>query len=116
MMPWQPTLSSDLLNLRPLRADDWPALMAAASDPLIWELHPEPTRFQPEVFARFFAGALESGGALVAIDAKTGALIGSSRYTDHREDTRSVEIGYTFLTRAYWGGAYNRQMKSLMLD
>jgi len=27
-----------------------------------------------------------------------------------------VEIGWTFLERAFWGGTYNREMKSLMLD
>jgi len=27
-----------------------------------------------------------------------------------------VEIGWTFLGRAYWGGRYNGEMKRLMLD
>jgi RimJ/RimL family protein N-acetyltransferase len=27
-----------------------------------------------------------------------------------------VEIGYTFLTRPYWGGAFNRELKTLMLN
>ena len=114
-MLWQPTLASDLVQLRPLRESDWPALLAAASDPLVWEVHPEPTRHRPEVFSKFFAGGLESQGALVVEDTRTGAVIGSSRYTSHREDTSSVEIGYTFLERAYWGGEYNRHVKALML-
>jgi len=32
---FQPTLRGSLLELRPLRADDWDALFAVASDPLI---------------------------------------------------------------------------------
>jgi len=27
-----------------------------------------------------------------------------------------VEIGFTFLERAFWGGSYNGELKSLMLD
>ena len=27
-----------------------------------------------------------------------------------------VEIGWTFLARAYWGGRYNGEMKRLMLE
>ena len=114
-MPWQPTLTSKLLRLRPLVAEDWPALFEAASDPLIWELHPEPLRYQRPVFEKFFEGALASHGALAVEDTATGAVIGSSRYSNHRADLRSVEIGYTFLTRPYWGGTYNRDLKTLML-
>ena len=33
----QPVLAGSLITLRPLRADDFDALYAAASDPLIWE-------------------------------------------------------------------------------
>ena len=50
----QPTLRGDLIELRPLQAEDFPALLTAASDPLIWEQHPESTRYQPEVFQRYF--------------------------------------------------------------
>jgi len=42
-------------------------------------------------------------------------MIGSSRFTDYNEKTSSVEIGFTFLARQYWGGEYNRELKSLML-
>src|SRR6185295_12857410 len=74
----QPHLVGDLLELRPLRADDWEALFAAASDPKIWELHPAPHRYQENVFREFFREALESRGALVAVDRKTHKIIGSS--------------------------------------
>jgi len=42
-------------------------------------------------------------------------IIGSSRYYDYRSDKRDIKIGYTFLTRKYWGGSYNREMKHLMM-
>lgn len=40
----QPTLHGDLVSLRPLRPDDLDALYAVASDPLVWEQHPDRDR------------------------------------------------------------------------
>ena len=112
----QPTLSGDLLRLRPLRPEDWDDLYAAASDPLIWEQHPINDRYKEEVFKGFFRGALESGGALIAIDSKDGRVIGSSRFNGYDEEKSEIEIGWTFLARSHWGGVYNQEMKRLMLQ
>jgi N-acetyltransferase len=113
----QPTLLGPTLTLRPLQADDFEALYAAASDPLLWELHPEPTRYQREVFEKnFFAGALSSGSAFIVSDNASGRIIGSSRYYQWDPATREVAIGYSFLARSHWGGAANREMKRLLLD
>ena len=112
----QPTLRSDLLELRPLRADDFDALFAVAADPLIWEQHPDSDRYQEGVFRAFFADALASGGALVAIDRSDGRVIGSSRFHGYDPAAGVVEIGWTFLARACWGGRYNGEMKRLMLE
>jgi RimJ/RimL family protein N-acetyltransferase len=86
-----------------------------ASDPLIWEQHPDSDRYQEGVFRAFFRGAVESGGALVAIDRATGRVIGSSRYHGYDAAASEVEVGWTFLARSHWGGAYNGEMKRLML-
>jgi RimJ/RimL family protein N-acetyltransferase len=112
----QPSLSGDLLELRPVRADDFDALFSVAADPLIWEQHPERNRYQEATFRTFFEEALSSGGALVALDRATGQIIGSSRYHGYNAEQRVVEIGWTFLARAYWGGRYNGEMKRLMLE
>jgi N-acetyltransferase len=111
----QPVLRGELLELRPLRADDFDALYAVASDPLIWEQHPSSDRYQEAVFRDFFREALASGGALVAIDVADGRVIGSSRYYGYSTERGEVEIGWTFLARSHWGGRYNREMKQLML-
>ena len=112
----QPTLTGKLIELRPLKPTDFDELFRAASDPLIWEQHPENTRYKKEVFQTYFDGGISSGGTLVVIDRKTGKIIGSSRYCDLRPEESQVEVGCTFLERAYWGGEYNREMKQLMLD
>jgi N-acetyltransferase len=111
----QPTLQGELLELRPLRPEEFDSLFAVASDPLIWEQHPDSDRYQEEVFRRFFQDALDSGGALIARDRATGEVIGSSRYFGYDAEKREVEIGWSFLARGCWGGRYNGEMKRLML-
>jgi RimJ/RimL family protein N-acetyltransferase len=111
----QPYLHGQLLNLRPLQAGDFTALYAVASDPLVWEQHPDADRYQEGVFRRFFRDAMSSGGALIATDNSTRAVIGSSRFNAYNEQAREIEIGWTFLARSHWGGIYNREMKDLML-
>jgi RimJ/RimL family protein N-acetyltransferase len=111
----QPVLKGDILELRPLRSEDFQALYAVASDPLIWEQHPVRTRYQEEVFKGFFREALESGGALIVIDSNGGRVIGSSRFHGYDEEKSEIEIGWTFLARSHWGGIYNKEMKRLML-
>jgi N-acetyltransferase len=114
---WQPTLIGPTLLVRPLRADDFELLYAAAADPDIWVLHPEPTRYQRPVFeAGFFASALASGTAFVILDRATGVMIGSSRYYESKPEERSIYVGYTFLARTHWGGTTNAELKRLMLD
>src|SRR4030095_5126596 len=54
----QPVLRGSLVELRPLLRSDFDALFAAASDPLLWEQHPEPERYKREVFERFFDTAM----------------------------------------------------------
>src|ERR1700733_4034628 len=111
----QPILEGKLLRLRPLQAGDFQELYAVASDPLIWEQHPNSDRYQEEVFREFFREGLESGGALIAIDAKDGRVIGSSRFHGYNEEKSEIEIGWSFLARSHWGGEYNGEMKELML-
>ena len=112
----QPELSGELIAIRQLRPDDFEALFQAASDPLIWEQHPEPDRYERDVFQRFFDSGLASGGAFVITDRATGQIIGSSRYYDYQHEQREIKIGFTFLRREYWGGPYNRELKTIMLD
>jgi RimJ/RimL family protein N-acetyltransferase len=111
----QPILKGELLELQPLRPDDFHDLYAVASDSLIWEQHPNKDRYKEEVFKEFFREALASGGALIALDSRTLQVIGSSRFYGYDQGKGEIEIGWTFLARSHWGGVYNREMKQLML-
>ncbi len=107
----QPVLKGKLVELRPLRREDFDSLYAVANDPLLWEQHPAKNRYQEAVFREFFCEAMASGGALVAIEVETQQAIGSSRFHGYNSERKEVEIGWTFLARSYWGGRYNREMK-----
>ena len=61
------------------------------------------------MFRAYFDGGDRSGGALTIIDRATGAVIGSSRYDNWKPRADEIEIGWTYLARDYWGGAYNRR-------
>ncbi|MFC4294976.1 GNAT family N-acetyltransferase [Novosphingobium tardum] len=115
-MDRQPTLDGPTLHLRPLEEADWAALYAVASDPLIWAVHPAHDRWREPVFREFFEGAISGGGALAVIDRASGRIVGSSRFQGYEPaNGGSVEIGWTFLSRACWGGDTNRELKRLML-
>src|SRR5437773_12188643 len=92
--------------------DDFEALFEAASDPLIWDQHPDRERYKRPVFQKFFDSAMESKGAFAVIERKSGRIIGSSRYYEYSPERREVIVGFTFLERAFWGGAHNGELKS----
>ena len=46
----QPHLKGELIELRPLRGDDFESLFGVASDPLIWEQHPVKNRHEEGIF------------------------------------------------------------------
>jgi len=91
-------------------------MFAAAADPEIWSLHPVHDRYTEPVFRAFFDGAMASGSAFAFVDRQNGEIIGSSRYHGYDPTAREIEIGWTFLARAYWGGSFNLEIKQLMLE
>jgi RimJ/RimL family protein N-acetyltransferase len=112
----QPILESERVLLRPLAEADWDALYAVASDKELWAGHPSHDRWQEPVFREFFADALAKGGALAIVDKATGEVIGSSRFQEYEPaNGGSVEIGWSFIPRSYWGRGYNAEFKRLML-
>jgi RimJ/RimL family protein N-acetyltransferase len=112
----QPVLEGERVLLRPSTPEDWDALFAVASDPLVWEVHPAHDRWQAPVFRAYFDAGIASGGALTIVNKATGAVIGSSRFDNWEPEADEIEIGWTYLARDYWGGSYNREIKRLMLD
>lgn len=103
-------------SLEPLTANDFDALYAVASDPLLWEQHPEPDRWKGSKFQHFFQGGLVNDlGCFVIREKRSGRSAGSSRFYGYDEANRCIRIGYTFIAREFWGTPANREIKEAML-
>lgn len=114
---WQPAnLEDNIVKLIPLNGLDFENIFQVASDPLIWEQHPTKDRYKKEVFQLYFDSAIASKTAFLIIDKSADKIIGCTRYYDFNPDNASIAIGYTFLSRQYWGGQYNKSTKRLLLD
>ena len=115
-MDLQPHLENNLVTIRPLQIHDKEALYQVAKDPLIWEQHPVWDRYKREKFEHFFGDSLASKGALIVEEKKTREIIGSSRYKRIEHAPHAIEIGWSFLARAFWGGKYNQAVKMPMVE
>lgn len=112
----QPTLENEKTILYPLQEKDFEALYTTASDPKIWEQHPNKDRWKKDIFRTFFDGAIQSKGAFKIVDKATESVIGSTRFYDYNEVENSIFIGYTFYAVEYWGKGINQLVKTTMLD
>ena len=112
----QPTLETEKVILYPLQEKDFEVLCTTASDPKIWEQHPNKDRWKKDIFKTFFNGAIQSKGAFKIVDKATESVIGSTRIYDYNKQENSMFIGYTFYAVQYWGKGINQLVKSTMLD
>ncbi|WP_289661881.1 GNAT family N-acetyltransferase [Flavobacterium panacagri] len=108
-------LENEITKLIPLKEEHFEALFKAASDPLIWEQNPVNNRYQRDVFKTFFEIIITKGSFLI-LDKQTNEVMGTTSFYDYNPEKSSVAIGYTFITRKYWGGPYNKANKKLMID
>jgi len=105
------------LQIRLLKPDDYAELFSIASDPLIWEMHPDKLRYTEKGFRLFFEKALlDDCCAYLLSDTDQNKVIGSSRLYNFNEEEQTVFIGFTFLSREYWGGIWNAKLKLAMLN
>ncbi len=112
----QTVLENESFKLIPLQESDFERLYDVASDPKVWEQHPNKERYKREVFENFFKGAMESKGAFLVVSKDSGGVLGCTRFYDVDEENSSILIGYTFYGRNSWGKNVNPQVKKMMLD
>lgn len=113
------TLESESVRLIPLEESHLPALEKLARDPRIWEFYPTQLH-TPEKFASAFRTvfAARDGGTqypFVIYHRGEERIIGSTRLMDIHPEHRKLEIGWTWLSPAYWGSGINRECKGLLL-
>jgi RimJ/RimL family protein N-acetyltransferase len=112
-------LTGEHVVLEPLEAAHEAGLFEAARES-DWSYMLFDVGATPESFRMWMSDAVErsrSGAevALVTLDARTGAPLGSSRYLNLRPEHRGLEIGWTWLARRAWGTGANIEAKLLML-
>lgn len=115
-MNLQPTLSDNLVTLKPLQKEDFEDLYKVASDKLLWEQHPNSDRYKKDVLENFFQKAIESKGAFTIFDSKNMEVIGSTRFYNYDKNNKTIVNGYTFIDRKFWGSAYNSIVKKMMIE
>ena len=118
-LPGAPTLIGPTIELRPLRADDGPVLLAAATDGQLWDMTvtviPGPTTVD-----KYLATALQGAQAgtvmpFVIINRETGVPLGSTRFWKIDRSNRKLEIGHTWLAKSAQRSGVNTEAKLLLL-
>jgi RimJ/RimL family protein N-acetyltransferase len=114
------TLQGHGIRLEPLSREHEKGLVEAAKDGRLWELWftsvPE-----PEKTLAYIDAALEGQRAghmlpWVVIEAKTRAIIGSTRYHDIIAEADRVEIGYTWYAKRWQRSHVNSACKLLLFE
>ena len=114
-------LEGEIVRLEPLAWRHEEGLFRAAGEEEIWRWMQYGSARGREPFRRWIGNAIsrsEAGmeGAFATLDARTGELVGSTRYLSLRPEHRGLEIGWTWLTPSHWRTGANVEAKLLMLE
>ncbi len=114
------TLTGRWARLEPLAAKHLDDLLVASQDKEIWQYLPIAMPRDISDLQLWLDDALarQTRGEVLPfaiVEGETGKAIGSTRYLDISEKDRHVEIGWTWLGRAYWRTPINTECKYLLL-
>ncbi len=113
------TLGGNYIRLEPLSMTHHAGLCAVGLEEELWKWIPQPVR-TPEEMRAYIQTALDAQAAGTAlpfatVEKATGRAIGSTRFMAIDCSNRRVEIGSTWLGRAWQRAAANTEAKYLML-
>jgi N-acetyltransferase len=108
-----------LAIVEPLSAEHEPGLLAAAEDPEMFAWMPVEMT-SPEALQSWLRSALEGARAgrevpFAIRDARSGDVVGSTRFLELRFEHLRAEIGWTWVRRASWSTGINVETKLLLL-
>jgi RimJ/RimL family protein N-acetyltransferase len=113
-----PRLEGSIVTLEPLGEEHAEALWQAAQPSEIWPWLADLNRrerFDLWIELTLEAARADREGPFTTRDARTGTVIGSSRYLNVRPADRVVEIGWTWLNPSAWRSGANVEAKLLMM-
>ena len=116
-MNFKSNLENESISLFQIKEKDFEQLYLVASDPTIWAQHPENDRWKKEKFSIFFIKGLQNRyGFLLIVEKFTNQIIGSTRFYSYDKIDKAIRIGFTFISKKYWGTSINFQVKKIMLN
>ena len=117
MMNFKSNFENEIISLYQIKEEYFEELYSVASNPIIWEQHPENDRWKKEKFSIFLRNGYENEfGFLLIFHKDTKKIIGSTRFYSYDKIDKAIRIGFTFISPEYWGTSINFQIKKMMLD
>ncbi len=113
-------LEGSLVVLEPLEERHEQGLVEAAQNQEIWRWMPSGGE-DDEGFHNWMRAALETSragteAAFATLDARSGSVVGSTRYLALRPEHLSLEIGWTWISPSQWRTGANVEAKLLMME
>lgn len=113
-------LSNQLISLVPITLEHIHAMRSLSSDSDIWKWYTEDLT-NPDELERWMLNRLHESSkgdqmTYTVILNESGKVIGSTSYGHIDWEEKGIEIGWTWLGKAYIGSGINKQMKFLMLQ
>lgn len=118
-IPYPTILEGTTIELIPLEKEHLEELYTAAADKELWANIPSDCS-DKELFYKNYEFALserENGNQypFVIRNKQTKRLIGSTRFFEIYPSDRKLEIGWTWITKEFWGTTVNLESKLLLL-
>lgn len=118
-IPYPTVLQGTTIDLLPLEEHHLEELYQASADKELWKQVPSDCSDRDTFFA-VYKMALEARDRgtqypFVIVDKQTKKLVGSTRFFEMYEADKKLEIGWTWITRDYWGSVVNLECKLLLL-
>jgi RimJ/RimL family protein N-acetyltransferase len=108
-------LENDQILLRVITEQDFSLLQDLANDPSLWIYFTQDLSVESD-FLKWVEPALKGKRfQFVVIEKSSNSIVGSTAFGNYSQADQRIEIGWTWLGKAFHGSGINRQMKLLMI-
>ncbi|MDG1278455.1 MAG: GNAT family protein [Algoriphagus sp.] len=110
------TLENDHILLRPISEQDFSLLQSLADDPSLWIYFTQDLSLESD-FLKWVEQAMRADRLQFVVIEKSGnTIVGSTAFGNYSPADKRIEIGWTWLGKAFHGSGINLQMKLLMVQ